>query len=108
MNRRDDHRRCRGPPDADSHETVPAVQERDAAADSRPGIRSEVRRSVPMGVQLLQLLGVGLMAEGKRGRAKPWKNRTPDLRCPHCGRAVIVTEYVYYHVSKGGGKVKRF
>ena len=45
---------------------------------------------------------------GKRGRAKPWKNRTPDLRCPHCGRAVIVTEYVYYHVSKGGGKVKRF
>ena len=56
----------------------------------------------------MQLLGVGLMAEGKRGRAKPWKNRTPDLRCPHCGRAVIVTEYVYYHVSKGGGKVKRF
>ena len=60
---RDDHRRCGGSPDADCHETVPAVQERDAAADSRPGIRSEVRRSVPMGVQLLQLLGVGLMAQ---------------------------------------------
>src|SRR3990172_3209594 len=63
MNRRDDHRRCGGPPNADNHETVPAVQERDAAADSRPGIRSEVRRSVPMGVQLLQLLGVGMMSD---------------------------------------------
>ena len=75
MNRRDDHRRCGGPPNADNHETVPAVQERDAAADSRPGIRSEVRRSVPMGVQLLQLLGVGLMQAGVILADPPWRYR---------------------------------